>query len=107
LTFVSRVKNATELLDEATLVAYYPFDGSYLDSGPNNISNTINISTIFDPNGEFGQALLIGSMKPSYFQTTGFYYLGQTNYSYSFALWIYSFVNSGTILQVTSSQYII
>jgi hypothetical protein len=103
LTFVSRVKNASELLDEATLVAYYPFDGSYSDSGLNKINNTINVSTFFDSAGRFNQALVINSTNSSYFQTTGFYYLGQTNYSYSFSLWVYPFVNNGTILQVISA----
>jgi len=100
LIFVTRVKNATELLDEATLVAYYPFDNSYLDAGPNNINNTIHVSTTFDSNGYSNQALMIGSTNLSYFQTTGFYFLGQSNYSYSFSLWIYPFLNNGTILQV-------
>jgi hypothetical protein len=100
LIFVSYVKNASEILDEATLVAYYSFDGSYIDSGPNNINNSMSVSTTFDLNGRFNQALLINSQNLSYFQTTGFYYLGQTNYSYSFSLWIYPFINNGTILQV-------
>jgi hypothetical protein len=103
LTFVSRIKNTTELLDEATLVAYYPFDNLYLDAGPNNINNIVQLSTIFDPNGQSNQALVFNSTNQSYFQTTGFYYLGLSNYSYSFALWVYPFVNNGTILQVTFS----
>ncbi len=100
LIFVSCVKNASELLYEATLVAYYSFDGSYIDSGPNNINNITSVSTTFDLNGRFNQALRINSQNLSYFQTTGFYYLGQTNYPYSFSLWIYPFINNGTILQV-------
>jgi len=102
LIFVSRVKNATELLDEATLVAYYPFDDSYFDAGPNTIDHIVNVSTTFDSAGIINQALVIDSLNLSYFQTTGFYYLGQTNYSYSFSLWIYPFVNSGTVIQVVS-----
>jgi hypothetical protein len=100
LIFVSYVKNASELVDEATLVAYYSFDGSYVDSGPNNINNITSVSTTFELNGRFNQALLINSQNSSYFQTTGFYFLGQTNYSYSFSLWIYPSINNGTILQV-------
>ncbi len=103
LIFITRIKNAAELLDEAILVAYYPFDNSYLDAGPNNINNTMHVLTSFDSNGQFNQALVIDSTNLSYFQTTGFYYLGQSNYSYSFALWIYPFVNNGTILQVRPS----
>ncbi|CAF4097271.1 unnamed protein product, partial [Adineta steineri] len=104
LTFVSRVKTSAELLDEATLVAYYPFDNSYTDFGPNQIINSTSVSTMFDSSGQFNQCLLINSTNLSYFQTTGFYYLGQTSYSYSFSLWIYPFVNNGTILQVSSSN---
>jgi hypothetical protein len=100
LIFVSYIKNASELLDEATLVAYYSFDGSYIDSGPNKINNITSVSTTFDLNGRFNQALRINSQNLSYFQTTGFYYLGQTNYPYSFSFWVYPFINNGTILQV-------
>ncbi|CAF0949776.1 unnamed protein product [Adineta steineri] len=104
LTFVSRVKASTELFDEATLVAYYPFDNSYTDPGPNQIINSTTVSTMFDSSGRFNQSLLINSTNLSYFQITGFYYLGQTDYPYSFSLWIYPFVNDGTILQVSSSN---
>ena len=102
--YVSRVKNATELLNEATLVAYYSFDGSYNDSGPNRINNITQLSTTFDSNGRFNQSLVINSTNLSYFQTSGFYYLGQSNYSYSFSLWINPSINNGTILQVSSSS---
>jgi hypothetical protein len=104
LTFVSRIKNDSELLAEATLVAYYSFDNTYLDFGPNQINNSSGINTNFDSTGRFNQALVIGSMYPSYFQTIGFYYLGQTNYSYSFSIWIYPSQKNGTILQVTTIQ---
>lgn len=37
--YVSRAKTASEILDDATLVAYYPFDnGSFFDRGPNRIN---------------------------------------------------------------------
>jgi hypothetical protein len=39
LSFVSRAKSASEVLDDATLVAYYSFDnGSFYDLGPNRIN---------------------------------------------------------------------
>ncbi|CAF1497964.1 unnamed protein product [Adineta steineri] len=104
LIFVSRVKNSSEILDEATLVAYYTFDNTFNDSGPNNINNINSTSTKFDPNGQFNQALFFASSTYSYFQTTGFYYLGQSSYSYSFSLWIYPTVIGGTILQVSCSN---
>ncbi|CAF1690025.1 unnamed protein product, partial [Adineta ricciae] len=100
LTFESRVKSSEEILDEATLVAYYSFDNSYDDIGPNQMINSTFLLTTFDSDGRFHQCLLINSTNLSYFQTTGFYYLGQTNYPFSFSLWIYPFINNGTILQV-------
>ena len=104
LTFVSHVRSDMEILNEATLVAYYAFDGSYNDSGPNHINSIIQVSTTFDSKGQSNQALVINSTNLSYFQTTGFYYLGQSNYSYTFSFWIYPFINNGTILQVSSSS---
>jgi hypothetical protein len=104
LIFVSRIKNNSELLNEATLVAYYPFDDTYLDLGPNQINNNSGVNTTFDSAGRFNQALTINSTNSSYFQTTGFYYLGQKNYSYSFSIWIYPFESAGTILQVIFIQ---
>ncbi|UJR19190.1 hypothetical protein I4U23_022320 [Adineta vaga] len=101
LTFVSRVKSSKETLDEATLVAHYPFDSSYHDVGPNQMINSTFFSTTFDSNGRFDHALLINSTNLSYFQTIGFYYLGQPNYPFSFSLWIYPFINNGTILQIS------
>ena len=99
MVFVSRVKNATELLDEATLVAHYSFDNNFLDSGPNHMTNITSVNVVFDPAGQINQALLINSTS-SYLDIRGFYYLGQSNYSYSICLWIYPFSSNGTILQV-------
>ncbi|CAF1073853.1 unnamed protein product [Adineta ricciae] len=90
LTFVSRNKNKSELLDKVTLVTHYSFDDLYFDSGPNQIINSTGISTSFYANGRLNQILLINST-PSYFQTTDFYFLGQTNCS---------FITNSTILPV-------
>jgi hypothetical protein len=39
VSYVSRAKTATEILSDATLVAYYSFDnGSFYDLGPNKIN---------------------------------------------------------------------
>ena len=99
MVFVPRVKNASELLDDATLVAYYSFDTILIDSSPNQMNNTSVINVIFDIYGRVNQALLINHFN-AYFQTAGFYFLGQSNYAYSFSLWIYPFAASGTIIQV-------
>lgn len=99
LIIVPRARNASELLDEATLVAYYNFDNSFLDSGPNKIKNVSGTNVQFDANGRINQALLFNS-NYSFFQTTSFYFLGQWNYPYSFSLWIYPFATKGTLIQV-------
>ncbi len=99
LIVVARIKNTSELLDEATLVAYYKFDNSFIDSGPNKIKNGSGTNVQFDANGRVNQALLIDS-NYSFFQTSSFYFLGQSNYPYSFSLWIYPFATNGTIIQV-------
>jgi hypothetical protein len=99
MIFVSRAKSSTELLDEATLVAYFTFDNSLLDSGPNKMKNINGVNVLFDPAGRLNQALLINSNN-SFFEMLGFYYLGQSNYSFSISLWMDPFSTSGTILQV-------
>ncbi|CAF1377781.1 unnamed protein product [Didymodactylos carnosus] len=84
--FTPRAKNATEILNDATLTAYYSFDGGlYLDSGPLWINGTgvsVNRTT-----GRVNQALSFATSS-SYFQATGFTLLGTVNQSFSIALWI-------------------
>ena len=99
MIFVPRVKNASELLDDATLAAYYSFDNILLDSSPNQMNQTNVTNVMFDMYGRVNQALLINNAS-AYFQTAGFYFLGQSNYAFSFSLWIYPFAASGTIIQV-------
>lgn len=100
ITYISRIKSDKEMLNDATLVASYTFDNSYLDAGPNKIMNTTQMETKFDVAGQSNEALVFDLNNPSYFQTNGFYFLGRTNYSYSFTLWICPLENLGTILQV-------
>ncbi|CAF1374380.1 unnamed protein product [Adineta ricciae] len=101
LNFVPRAESADALLEEATLVVYYKFDNSFFDSGPNKIYNSSGTNVRFDVNGRVNQALLINSNN-SFFQSTSFYRLGQSNYPYSFSLWIYPLSMNGTIVQLLS-----
>ncbi|CAF1633714.1 unnamed protein product, partial [Didymodactylos carnosus] len=73
LYFVSRAKNATEILSDATLVVYYSFDGNPTsDSGPLYINGTsVNATYV---SGRLGQALSFASN--GYFRGTGFTQLG-------------------------------
>lgn len=53
MAYVSRAKTATEILADATLVAYYSFDDlSYSDSGPNKINGVSHLRT-YNPNFEY------------------------------------------------------
>ncbi|CAF0893767.1 unnamed protein product [Didymodactylos carnosus] len=103
VAFVPRAKNATEVLDDATLVAYYSFDnGSYLDFGPLWINGTgVGVSPVV---GRISQALSFATTH-SYFQATGFTLLGTVNQSYSISLWLKPQAVSGgaTIVHVSSS----
>ncbi|CAF4318653.1 unnamed protein product, partial [Didymodactylos carnosus] len=84
--FTPRAKNAIEILNDATLCAYYSFDGgSYLDSGPLWINGTgVNVNKT---TGRFNEALLFATSL-SYFQATGFTLLGTPNQSFSIAVWL-------------------
>jgi len=99
-------KTATEILADATLVAYYTMDClsfSSLDSGPNQINSAA--VGLASSGGRVGQSYLFNS-NSSYFQTTGLVLLGQSYSPYSFAMWLRpttSITNGGTILHVSSN----
>lgn len=82
LSIVQWVKNSTEILNDAILVAWYCFDNNSLnDSGLNRIDG-IGFDTIIENN-----SLLLNETK-SYFQSSSFVLLGIDNQSYSFSIWI-------------------
>ncbi|CAF1572593.1 unnamed protein product, partial [Didymodactylos carnosus] len=103
--FTPRAKNATEILNDATLSAYYSFDGSlYLDSGPLWINGT-GVS-VTSTTGRVNQALSFATSN-SYFQATGFTLLGTVNQSFSIALWVKpTTVSGGATIVHTSSTTI-
>jgi hypothetical protein len=98
-------KTATQILNDATLVAYYSFDCSSYpawDSGPNGITGTA-VALVSGEGGRVGQSYLFNS-NSAYFQATGLVLLGQSYSPYSFAMWVNpSVTNGGTILHVSSS----
>ncbi|CAF3664447.1 unnamed protein product, partial [Adineta steineri] len=102
LTLVGWVKNASDILNDATLVAWYSFyNNSYNDYGPNGINGS-GMNTTFNNN------TLLFNGTQSYFQSTGFVLLGIDNSSYSFSLWINpSQANASTIILAyqNSSSY--
>ena len=77
-------KTAKEILDDASLVAYYSFDcGSTLDSGPNLLHDYASGQTTVT--GQVNSALQFDSSN-GYFQTSGFTALGISNHSFSISL---------------------
>ncbi|CAF1367541.1 unnamed protein product [Didymodactylos carnosus] len=104
VVFTPRAKNATEILNDATLVVWYTFDnGSYLDSGPLWINGTgVSVTSV---TGCVNQALSFTSSL-SYFQGSGFTLLGTVNQSYSIALWVNPTTVSGgaTIVHMASTS---
>ena len=87
ILYTPRAKTSTELLDDATLVLYYPFRSSepLLDSGPNNIIATFNtIATI--SSGVADQAIYLNT-NTSYFRATNLVRLGTSDWPFSLAFW--------------------
>ena len=101
----NRAKSASEILTDATLVAYYTMDClsfSSLDSGPNQINGAA--VGLISTGGRVGQSYLFSS-NSSYFQATGLVLLGQSYRPYSFAMWLRpttTVTNGGTILHISS-----
>jgi hypothetical protein len=95
-------KSDNSILDDATMVVHFSFDGSTLteDVGSNKMNGSLsNVTAVL---GRVGQGLNFnGSL--CYFQAYGFYQLGQTNKPFSFALWIYPYsVTGGTLIHITT-----
>lgn len=100
-------KTSSQILDDATLVAYYSMDCisySSWDSGPNQI-NGVTFGLSSGEGGRIGQSYLFNTTS-SYFQVTGLVLLGQSYSPFSFSLWlrpIVSVTNGGTILHVSTA----
>ncbi|UJR10924.1 hypothetical protein I4U23_015109 [Adineta vaga] len=107
--FFNRAKTATEILNDATLVGYYPMDcltNPGLDNGPNSINGTA-VELRSSDGGRVGQSYLFNT-NASYFQVTGLVLLGQSCSPYSFSLWLrpkQSVMNGGTILHVSQNMF--
>ena len=89
LTVSTRAKSACEILNDATLAAYFPFDGSFADAGPNFLSVASSGASLVS--GFVRQALYLSGSN-SYFQIIGLTGLGRVNHPFSIALWIYPIV---------------
>jgi hypothetical protein len=102
LSITLRAKTAAEILEDATLCAYYSFDlGSLADLGPNGLNGSaVNTKSV---KGQVNQALQFSS-PVAYFQAAGFVALGTSNKEFSIAFWIKPVqVDGGTIVYVSNS----
>ena len=104
LTITYRAKTACEVLDDASLVAHFTFDSSFIDIGPNSMigtSNPQNNNGLSWITGRVNQALNFNSSN-SYFQSCGYYALGM-NQPFSIAMWVNPSFQSGTLFHLSSS----
>jgi hypothetical protein len=102
LSLTFRAKTAAEILEDATLCAYYSFDlDSLADLGPNGLNGSaMNTKSV---KGKVNQALQFSSPL-AYFQARGFTALGTTNKAFSIVFWINPVrVNASTIVYVSNS----
>jgi hypothetical protein len=104
LTVLTRAKLSCEILEDATLSAYFTFDnGSFLiDSGPNALEATTQ-STSFTSSGYFSQAITFTGLWSSYFQVNDLTALGISDRSFSISLWIQPVSLSGVLVHVSSN----
>ena len=102
----NRAKTACEVLNDATLVSHFAFDGNTVDVGPNTLTSfrtgqaNSGISFI---TGMVNQALML-SLSNSFFQACGYYSLSRANHAYSFAVWINPSAPLGTLLHLSTDQ---
>lgn len=102
IAYFGRSKNATEVLNDATLVAFLSFDSNTLvDSGPLLINGT-GTSYSFSSSGRVLNALTL-SNSLSYVQVTGLRRIGLNSWPYSVSIWIKpTSLAGGTIMHLSS-----
>jgi hypothetical protein len=106
ILYNSRIKNASEILDDATLVVYYRFlsTAPLIDSGPNYINGSWGGGALSINPGIVDQAIEF-RINGSYFQMTGLVLLGTSNWPLSLSLWFKttSLNGGGTIAHLSST----
>ncbi|CAF2032218.1 unnamed protein product [Rotaria magnacalcarata] len=102
IAYVSRAKNASEVLNDATLVAYLSFDSStLLDSGPLLINGT-GTNYSYTSSGRVNAGVKL-SGNSSYIQITGLTRIGTNSWPYTVAVWINpTKITGGTIMHLSS-----
>ncbi|CAF4950896.1 unnamed protein product [Rotaria magnacalcarata] len=88
MQFVSTAKNASDILRDATLMAYYSFDTSLT---ADNTLNGINTTTSGSPSlvpGRVNQAIQVNPSAYIYTNYSSFPPLGVSNQSHTYSLWV-------------------
>ncbi|CAF1644088.1 unnamed protein product, partial [Didymodactylos carnosus] len=106
LIITQRVKTACEILPDAKLTVYYPFENSIHDYGPNIITGTLSngTGTSFITSGRVDTYALQLNMTDSYFRIPSLTSLGTSNQSFTIALWIKPTALSGTLIHLSSQS---
>ncbi|CAM4770536.1 unnamed protein product [Rotaria magnacalcarata] len=102
IAYFGSARNASQVLDDATLVSDLTFDGnSLVDRGPLLINGT-GTSYSYTTSGRVNGAVTL-SVSSSYVQITGLRRLGLNAWPYSVAIWIKpTSVAGGTIMHLSS-----
>ena len=107
MLYNSRIKNASEILDDATLVVYFRFlsTSPLIDSGPNYINGASGGGALSITSGIVNQAINF-PVNGSYFSVTGLVLLGTSNWPFSVSIWFKTTLldNGGTIAHLSSSS---
>ncbi|CAF3381336.1 unnamed protein product [Rotaria socialis] len=99
ISYFSRVKNATEVLYDATLTVAYSFNNTLLDDGPMGINGT-GINFAYTASGRISTGLTLLTTV-SYVQAGGLVLLGTSTRPYSMSIWINpTVITSGNIIHV-------
>ncbi|CAF4420464.1 unnamed protein product [Rotaria socialis] len=85
--FQASAKNSSEILNDATLHAYYSFDGgSLIDNGPNGINGTA-YGNLSSTTGRINEAVQFSSGAYMSYSYNPYYFLGITGHAFTMALW--------------------
>ncbi len=98
-----RVKSPCEILQDASLVVYYPFDNTITDHGPNSIVGTLSSSGTSYVSGYNGSDALQLNSTGAYYQIPSLTALGISNQAFSIALWVKPTAVSGPLVHVSSA----
>ncbi|CAF3302622.1 unnamed protein product [Rotaria socialis] len=101
-TIATRVKTACEILQDATLVFFYPFENSVTDQGPNLLVGSLSNSGTSYVSGYTGNALQL-STTGAYFQVSSITGLGISNQAFSVAIRVKPTATSGPLVHVSSA----